>query len=358
MIKIYLHKPTRFGDKLLSLYPDFFTRTNSATTADLIIVNWCIDVDRNIITNKYEQGERHKIVYVNINDFRKTYWEKNGRASLDVCHGTQVDSKVLKQFKPVKHGLSFSIMDIDLLESKTIGTPGGYTRPCNISQPTSYFTDQYNSTNQNTYHNRIYWRGDIKNHEVRALFLESMEKFGDKRIDIAPYKPISGAVYGREKPPANGYTDYFNALQNSDISLQMRGHVPWAYTFLDILRAGCIPCLINTEYQNLGWEQLGIVKDEMFISFDVYKHTPEYIYSEIIKLLEDREKVLKMKQNIHNFFKKYIITDRDIHDYNDRILPGWMDFYAAKLLEYIYCDYKVEKLCLFSKYINSIKTKI
>lgn len=354
MIKLYLHRPTYFGNKLLNLYPDFFTRVNSATKADLIIVNWLLDVDRNIITNKYNEDQKHKIVYVNTTNVRKSYWEKNGKNSLDIRHGTMVDSKILKPFKPVKQGLSFSMMDIDLLESKTIGVPISYTRPSNISQPTNYFTDTFNSTNQNTYHNRIYWRGGYS-HEVRELFLESMGKFSDKRIDIAHYKPTRGAVYGREKPPPSGYNDYFNALQNSDIALQMRGDMTWAFTFLDVLRAGCIPCFINTEYHNLGWEQLGIVKDEMFVSFDIYKHSPEFIYNELITLLEDRERVLSMKQNIHNFFKKYIMTDRDIYNYNQRIYPGWMDFYAAKILEYFNSGYKVENLCLFSKFINNVK---
>ena len=354
MIKLYQHRPTYFGNKLLSLYPDFFTHVNSATKADLIIVNWLLDVDRNIITNKYNEDQKHKIVYVNTTNVRKSYWEKNGKNSLDIRHGTMVDSKILKPFKPVKQGLSFSMMDIDLLESKTIGVPISYTRPSNISQPTNYFTDQFNSTNQNTYHNRIYWRGAYS-HEVRELFLESMGKFPDKRIDIAQYKPTQGAVYGREKPPPSGYNDYFNALQNSDIALQMRGDMTWAFTFLDVLRAGCIPCFINTEYHNLGWEQLGIVKDEMFVSFDIYKHSPEFIYNELITLLEDRERVLSMKQNIHNFFKKYIMTDRDICNYNQRIYPGWMDFYVAKILEYFNSGYKVKNLCLFSKFINNVK---
>jgi len=355
MIKIYLHEPTHFGNTLLSLYSDFFTRVDSAIKADLIIVDWLLDVDRNIVTNKYNDDQKHKLVYVNTTNVRNSYWEKNGKESLDIRHGIMVDSKVLKPFKPIKQGLSFSIMDIDLLESKTIGVPISYTRPSNISQPTSYFTDKFNSTNQNKYHNRIYWRGDVKSHEVRKLFLESMDIFPDKRIDIAEYKPTQGAVYGREKPPPSGYNDYFNALQNSDIVLQIRGDLTWAFTFLDVLRASCVPCFINTEYHNLGWEQLGITKEEMFIYFDIHKHSPEFIYNELITLLDDRERILNMKQNIHNFFKKYIMTDRNICNYNQRILPGWMDFYAAKLLEYFHNGYKVESLCLFSKFVNMVK---
>jgi hypothetical protein len=356
MIKLYLYKPTYFGSKLLSLYPDIFTRVNSFTEADLIIANWLLDEDRNLIANKFNKDQRHKIVYVNTTNARKSYWEKNGVESLDIRHGVKVDSKILKQFKPITQGLSFSMMDIDLLDSKTIGVPISYTRPSNISQPTNYFTSGFESTNQNRYHNKIYWRGAPGSHEVRSLFIEGMKQFPDKRVDIAPYTPVTGTVYGKVKPPASGYTDYFNTLHNSDIALQMRGDMTWAFTFLDVLRAGCIPCFINTEYHNLGWEQLGLVKEEMFISFDIFKHSPEFIYSEMITLLEDRERVLYMKQNVHNFFKKYIMSDRDICNYNQRIYPGWMDFYAAKLLEYFHNDYKVENLCLFSKFINKIKT--
>lgn len=360
MIKIYLHELTDYGstgfcERLLNLYPEFFIRVNSPYISDLIIVDWFLDEDRNLIANEYDEDQRHKIVYVNIINVRNSYRKKNGVESLDIRHGVKVDSKILKQFKPITHGLSFSIMDIDLLESKTIGIPISYTRPFNISQPTNYFTEQFNSTNQNKYHNKIYWRGDTASHEVRSLLLENMKEFPDKRLDIAPYEPTNGTVYGNVKPPTRGYTDYFETLQKSDIALQVRGDLTWAFTFLDVLRPGCIPCFINTEYDNLGWEQLGLVKEEMFISFDIFKHSPQFIYNEMIALLEDRERVLHMKQNIHNFFKKYIITDRDICNYQDRILPGWMDFYAAKLLEYFHCDYKVEELCFFSKYINQVK---
>ena len=132
MIKIYLHEPTHFGNTLLSLYSDFFTRVDSAIKADLIIVDWLLDVDRNIVTNKYNDDQKHKLVYVNTTNVRNSYWEKNGKESLDIRHGIMVDSKVLKPFKPIKQGLSFSIMHIDLLESKTIGVPISYTRPSNI----------------------------------------------------------------------------------------------------------------------------------------------------------------------------------------------------------------------------------
>jgi len=359
MIKLYLHKPTHFGNRLLNLYPDIFTRVNSSHEADLIIVNWLLDEDRNLTADNYSEDQRHKIVYVNTTNVRKSYRQKYGAESLKyIRNGTKVDSKILKQFKPITHGLSFSMMDIDLLESKTIGVPISYTRPSNISQPTDYFTSSFESTNQNKYHNKIYWRGDIASHEVRSLFLESMKEFPDKRIDIAPYEPTNGAVYGKVKPPADGYTDYFNTLQKSDIALQMRGDLTWVFSLFDVLRAGCIPCFVNTGYHDLGWEQLGIMKDEMFISFDIYQHSPEYIYSEMIKLLEDQERVLHMKRNAHNFFKKYIMSDRNIYDYNDRILPGWIDFYAAKLLEYFHNDYRVENMCLFSKFINNVKSKL
>jgi len=95
-----------------------------------------------------------------------------------------------------------------------------------------------------------------------------------------------------------------NELCHKDIAFVMRGDRPWANSFYDVIRAGCIPVMISS-MNDFGWESIMNNVDDYFLRFDIRTQTMDYIHEEVCKLLEDKSRILQMKANIRKLYKTF-----------------------------------------------------
>ena len=87
------------------------------------------------------------------------------------------------------------------------------------------------------------------------------------------------------------------------------------------------------------------------MSADIY--SVEEIYDRCLEVLQDKDRVFYMKNNINQFYKKYILTDRAVK--NKYHIQCWSDFIAAKILEIQRNDYKIADNKFISPLVNEIK---
>jgi len=245
------------------------------------------------------------------------------------------------------------ITHYDCIGENVINMPLGIMPSKYISHNIDYYKSYHPIEPQ--YKNKVFWRGRGFTHNIRKILIDFLKDKKHPNVDVDYWTP-DGNPYGPIKPPPSEYTKYFEQLKSSDIFLVIRGDLPWLNSFFDALRAGCIPVCIDTFYGNLGWENIGIEKEDILVDFHTSINSLDEIYEKIIKLVLNKDKILYMKDNIRNFYNKYILTDRYLNKYHTAFhFSGWGDFLVAKILDLVENNYQITNKQFFCAKVKEIK---
>jgi hypothetical protein len=191
------------------------------------------------------------------------------------------------------------------------------------------FGDNQSIKNE-TYNNKVFWSGCIT-HSTRRDFLSFYNTVDDNRFDVSLFQE---RVY-RDGFKTGTYETFLDTLSKSDIVFLLRGDRIWAHTFYDIIRAGCIPVMISS-MNYYGWENIFTNVDDYMLRFDLRKHDMEYIHQQVALLLEDKERVLYMKNNIRKFHDMFFKHDCPTY--------GFSEFLLAKCVEIYKNDFDINKI--------------
>jgi len=198
-----------------------------------------------------------------------------------------------------------------------------------VSQKPKYWLD-YNIQNT-SFHNKVYWCSRSKTHiTTRRPFIQFYNTIDDSRFEISEF---AEDVYKTKVDP-KVFTDHIIRLSNSDAAYIIRGDKPWAHSFFDVIMSGCIPIMISS-MNDYGWENIFDNVDDYILRFDLREHSMEYIHEQVVLLLEDKERVLRMKKNIANFYNIFFRHSADF---------GFGEFLLAKCIEIYKNDFDIEKI--------------
>jgi len=297
---------------------------------------------------QFKKSKQNIFLHPNANKKRK-----------NIKQGNLVDQLWMQEY--IDYFDNFIFTTLDCKAKNIINMPLGFMFHDSISQNANYMFEQ---NNNNKYFSKIFWRGRISTHNIRSKIIDYFIDQKSKQVDIKHWNidHKKYAIYkksndpNRPNPPKIEYENYFNGLKNSDFFLVIRGDKPWTLSFMDCLRAGTIPICIDTFYQDMGWENINMQPEDLFLHFNTDTYLVEEIYEKCLKVLQDKERVLYMKNNINQFYKKYILTDRTVK--NNYHTECWSDFIAAKILEIQRNDYKLISNQFISPLVKEIKQKI
>ena len=328
-------------DFLCEYYPDFFCKwEENGTREDLVL--------RDFVNSALTGQSTKKVIYFfQINN--KQNPRRNIRTS-DV-----VDQHFLKEND---ENLPVFCRTMDISAPNFVITPLCHNFPERISMEEDYFKIVNRQPNDRLF-NKCFWRGS-PTHYTRKNVVDFLNSKKNKLIDVDFWQAKTGSIYGDQpSPKAWEYINFFEEMKKSDIGLCIRGDRAWLYSFFDIMRAGAIPVCINTQYHNLGLENIGYKVDDLFLSYDLTKgDTLEDVYDGITRLLQNKEKCLEMKKNVTRFYKSIYLTDRTLNvkkiDYFPG-LTGFGDFFAAKVIDIIENDFKLKDNKLFTETVFDIK---
>ena len=209
-----------------------------------------------------------------------------------------------------------------------IPMPFGPTFKQNKNQKPKYWLD-YNIKNTD-FHNKVYWRSRVSTHESRKTFMKFYNSINDPRFDVSELKVN---IYQTDVDPSI-FTDHIERLSNSDVGFVLRGDRPWVLSFFDVTMSGCIPIMISS-MNDYGWENIFENVDDYMLRFDLREHSMEYIHEQVALLLEDKERVLRMKANIANFYNTFFRHSAKF---------GFAEFFLAKCIEIYKNDFDLEKI--------------
>lgn len=264
-------------------------------------------------------------------------------------HENYVDGWWLHNLLTDNKALIFTSMDT--YHKTLINMPLGFMDQHCISQSSDYYKT---TIHDQCYYRRIFWRGNAT-HVTRTNFVNFARTHSSGLFDVDFVKNFN--PYGEKKPHSGHYRDYCKHLLFSDICLGIRGDLPWLYSFFDMLRLGTVPCLIDCYfYSDLGWENIGINPNDIFLSFKSSETPFEEICNTIVELLNNKEKILYMKNCIYKFMKNYIYNDTLLHLHNGHPkYSGWADFIIAKCIELKQNNFVIDNHQFFSSKIHEVK---
>ena len=236
------------------------------------------------------------------------------------CIDNRVDIPNIKNF-------SFSTNDFCNIPY-IIPMPGGPAPNKAVSQKPKYWLD-YNIKNTD-FHNKVYWCSRTSTHKSRKPFMKFYNSINDSRFDVSELKVN---IYQTDVDPSI-FTDHIERLSNSDVGFVLRGDRPWAHTFFDVIMSGCIPIMVSS-MNYYGWENIFENVDDYMLRFDLREHSMEYIHEQVVLLLEDKERVLRMKANIANFYNTFFRHSAKF---------SFGEFFLAKCIEIYKNDFDLEKI--------------
>ena len=340
----------KINNLLVTYYGDFFEPTNSLDESDFIMLGSKNSISPEL--KKLKKYEKKIILFLSNGGKERTKFNS-------IRNGKCVDQNFFVSEIKNYNITIFSGADVNF--PNVISKMGTYIPYSNISQEEYYWLD-FDENNHKKYYNKLFWSGR-KTHSSRGIINE-LNKFNNPNFELSfwkpkgkdPNKPVK--LYKENKPVKEEYISFFNKLKESDIAISIRGDRPWTHTFFDYLRASNAIACIDTTHDKLGWEKIGINKDDLFWFFDTDKDSPEKIYQTLAKDLQNKDKILEKKKKTYEFYKKYILTDR-LYKYKiyHPSFTGLFDFYVAKLIEIKENNYKLKDNCLFSPYVKLIKDK-
>lgn len=249
---------------------------------------------------------------------------------------------------PKLTNFSFSNNDI-CNDPHLIQIPCPFNDPVTINQPKLYW--QLEKKIDIQYTEKVFWKGNFT-HESRKNVFDYYTKKNDPRFTLEEFHHKVYLNKPQQLSNTDFYNEYINQIQNSDMCFNLRGDRPSTYSFFDIIEYGCIP--ININNMEFGWENIMNNVGDYMLNFDLRTQSMDEIHKEIITVLEDRERVLKMKQNcikLFNTFFKYTTDD------------PWKEFILAKCIQIYKNNFDIEKIdnkliCTELLELKKIKEKI
>lgn len=244
---------------------------------------------------------------------------------------------------------NFSFTDNDICnDPHLIQMPCPFNCPKSIKQPKLYW--QLEKKIDIQYTERVFWKGNFT-HESRTKVFDYYSKKNDPRFTLEKFHHNVYSKKPQQFSNTDFYNEYIDQIQNSDMCFNLRGDRPSTYSFFDIIEYGCIP--ININCMELGWENIMNNVGDYMLNFNLRTQSMDEIHKEIIKVLEDRERVLKMKQNcikLFNTFFKYTTNP-------------WREFVLAKCIQIYKNNFNIEKIdnkliCAELLELKKIKEKI
>jgi len=236
------------------------------------------------------------------------------------CVDNRVDIPKLKNF-------CFSFNDFCNIPY-IIPMPNGPTPNTFLSQKDNYWLD-YNIKNTD-FHNKVYWCGRSLTHESRKTFMKFYNSINDPRFHVSELKVN---IYQTDVDPSI-FNNHIERLSNSDVGFILRGDKSFANSFFDVIMSGCIPVMISS-MNNYGWENIFENVDDYMLRFDLREHSMEYIHEQVVLLLEDKERVLRMKANIANFYNTFFKHNAPF---------GFGEFFLAKCIDIYKNDFDLKRI--------------
>ena len=222
------------------------------------------------------------------------------------------------------HNKNCLLTTLDMCDSNNIIQTGlGHTPNKCISKQPGYHLKELNKNN--SFHNKVYWSGSITHSDRNVLLDFYTNNITDNRFLIQEFIPPSGNKSISRVPISSLIHDkHIMRLVNSDIVYIIRGDRPMTHSMLEVFRAGCIPVFINIS--DLGWEHVLSRKNDFMLSFtlDLKNHSFNSIHEQVATLLEDRQRVMHMKNNIKKLYNTFFANyDGD----------PWFPFHFSKLID-------------------------
>jgi hypothetical protein len=298
-MKIYIPQPLHWFENIEKL--QHVVICNNPKKADVIIRRTTWDPT----SPAFQTTTKH----INIMDFVRGAPLK-GR---DRRTGYYVDDK-----RSLPHVMSMTFTQNDLSDPNIIIVPVDFNIPHTISQPALYWQHQPKMT-QFEHHNRVYWKGSLANHESR----ETVFNYFKNKSKTYSVNPFEYRIYQKGgHAPSSVYIDYIKQIQQSDMVFNLRGDRPSTHSFFDIIQNGCIPININC-MDDLGWENIMVNPNDYMLNFDLRVHSLDHIHTEIMNVLQDRDRVSRMKRNCVELFETV---------FKNLSFP-WSEFILAKCFE-------------------------
>jgi hypothetical protein len=269
------------GIEFIKTSPDEADMSFSAETWDTYINNL-----------SYFHDNPNHVIHVQI----PPNWRHRAGENLRINYN--VDNRIDIQFDQIKNKM-FS--HLDFCKTNIVTYFHGPTSSMTLNKRRNYWMVDKLQKNDK-FHNKVYWRGNLT-HVSRKKFFNFYNKLNDTRFQIEKFG-INIYTDKTQKNLSSQFDIYMNELCQTDISYVLRGDRPWANSFYDVIRAGCIPVMISS-MNDFGWENIMSDVDDYFLRFDIRTQPMEYIHEQVCKLLEDEDRVLQMKANIRKLYKTF-----------------------------------------------------
>jgi hypothetical protein len=313
----------------IDLYPDCFVRADNPQTADFVIQ----------FARFEEVLEMDKSLTWKTILFLRTGGAGRNRGHHNIREGRFVDEPLLSPAVRdilCQAALVFTYADLKCREYGFIGVPLSFNHYRNISQPEFYWKNPFDANGPRK--PVVYWSGSQWTHSSRQI-IGDLTSFSEIIYDLKDWKPKSvdgqnAQVYGKMKPHPDEYREFTSSLAHAQVALVIRGDLPWVFSFLDVIRFGAIPDFIDSGYPELGWKEIGFDPMNTFLAHDTRNNTINDINSDLHELLAADSRLMKVRNNITLFYKRFIQTDRFyLANQYHGIFTGWSDFYVAKIIQ-------------------------
>lgn len=284
--------------------------------------------DIKLLVEKWSDTSRTVISSDN-NVYWMRYISGSGRAGnlykrADTRSGIGVDDKI----PGIPEVSNFCFTGNDFLKNPyLINVPVGFNTPERVSQPDQYWmsSEKYQDIR---YTGRLYWKGNTDNHMMRR---EVINYYRDKDPNFS-VNSFEYNVYV-DPCPEEVYTNYVSELKASDMSFCLRGDRPSTHSFFDLLQYGCIP--VNINCMEVGWENILENVSDYMLNYDMISSSLDDIHTDIVNVMKDRERVLRMKRNCVELFETL---------FKDQPMYAWGEFILAKCIEIYKNNYDVTKI--------------
>lgn len=261
----------------------------------------------------------NKIFYILVNEIAE-------RNMNNIRHQAHLVDQELFKYKHFKFPI---FTHLDLKNPYVINVPLGFTNPKLIKQSLrSMFKIECGKVNFN---NSVFWRGG-RTHQIRrnldSLILDDPEKFSNFKFH--PQNTLY-ELHNFKKVPDKFYKQYIEELGGSDFVFNVRGDLPWTFSFWDILRTTSIPININCMYQDIGFENVGIDIEKMSLNFNTDIFDEEYILDYLKDIQPNIDLVIEYKTYIKEATHHLISFFENIYKESShlnldfwKIIPSWL----------------------------------
>jgi hypothetical protein len=342
MIKIFID--SQWNRSWLSKI-DYVKITDSLEDCDFILINIHIDVKKleDIPSQIGDSIKLYDKYLYKIIAFLSAAWEAR-RINSEPRKDYEVDRHIKEHLnKKIKY-----FTCLDMFGDNIVFFPASPTPKDNIKQPSGYYKVYFD--NKENHYNKIFFRGQLS-HDDRNKVLNKLQSYNDNRFDL---KSIDISIYRQGQAiPDKHYETYIEQLKQSDIALFIRGDRDMCFNFWDYLRCNVIPCFYgNFSYKNLGFEKIGYKFEDLFIYIE--RDEIDVMHEKLINILNDKDRILRMKSQLNDFYNKYIVSCPLYKNEFDNDITCHSPFFLGKLLEIKNNNYELIDNKYFSSAVNDL----